>query len=195
MDYEWMSKKLGKNKMKSVSFKVLIGSLFILIFSVLAFGQQKPFTPIIDCNSYQFLTDDYYKLASGGERTFARETYLKKFVEQCPDSSDIQQAKRHLAMALEERAETILNIANYYIKDYEKNRRGLKGAVARLKELTTKYSQYSKMDKVLFLLIKVYLMDEDFDEAKNYYRQLLNDFPFSTYVCEANKLFNSEQNN
>lgn len=181
--------------MKSVSFKVVIRSLFILIFSVLAFGQQKPFTPIVDCNSYQFPTDDYYKLAGGGEKTYAREIYLKKFVEQCFNSSQIQQAKRHLAMALEERAESNLRIAKFYLKQTEEGKGGLKGAESRLRQITEKYSQFSKMDEVLFLLIKAHLIEKDMDEAKKYYRQLLDDFPFSSYVCEANKLFNSGQNN
>ncbi|MBX7170945.1 MAG: outer membrane protein assembly factor BamD [Pyrinomonadaceae bacterium] len=190
--------------MRSNSFQLAVVLAFVFGFAIFSFGQEK--SNSIDCKSYRFPTDNDYKRAKvgGTEAQGGVFFYLKKFVEQCPDSPSIQQAKQHFAISLEERAETSLYIAKFYLKQYEEKQTGLKGAWARLREVIEKYPQFSKLDEALFLLIKANLYldrleGKNYEEnlvesAKKTYKRLLAEFPFSPYICEANKLFQPTQN-
>ena len=170
--------------------------VFITIFTFSIFGQET-----LNCDSYIYKTKEQIFTAKfrGGGLNYK---YLKRYVQQCSDSQYFQQAKELLVVALEENAEHNLFIAKYYLKQAEEHKSGIMGAYSRLSNITENYPQYSKMDEVLFLLVKADLiqfineLDKDrLDEAKKNYKRLLADFPFSNYVCEANKLFSNAPSN
>ena len=85
----------------------------------------------------------------------------------------------------EKRAEQFLLIAGYYVDQFEKNGRGLKGGQSRLIEITTKYPHYSKLDEVLLLLAKTYALDDDLEDAESSLKKLIHDFPDSSTLVNA----------
>jgi hypothetical protein len=184
--------------MKPSFFKFITATIFIIAFSFLANGQEQPNLNIqisknpLDCSLYLLEKRGSFgrvRLQGRGSGDHLIELYLRRFLEQCPNSSFRQQVEVDLKATLEILAEHNLTIAKYYLKLSEEKRSGLMGAYHRLKRITEQYPQYSKMDEVLFLLIKANLYRNETEEAKKYYRRILDEFPFSRYICEANKLF------
>jgi outer membrane protein assembly factor BamD (BamD/ComL family) len=180
----------------------MMNSIYVQLVRILAvvigcnffiFGQDK-----INCDSYLYKTEDQiYRAKSRGGGII--DKYLVRYIQQCSESQYFQQAKELLVIALEENAEHHLFIAKYYLKKFEEKKSGIMGAWSRLREITERYPTFSKMDEVLFLSVKANLylsaindntLEENrLDEAKKLYKRLLQEFPFSNYVCEANKLF------
>jgi tetratricopeptide (TPR) repeat protein len=177
--------------MKSSFFKIAIAAVSIAAFSLFTFGQEKTPSNNADCNSYQYqnrFKDGVLQFIRSGEIYRVRQ-YLERFIKDCPNSQHIETAKQLLPNVLENIAKHHFFIAKYYLQKSEEGKGGLKGAQARLREIAEKYPQFSKMDEVLFLLVKAYLFEKETDEAQKYYRRILDEFSFSSYVCEANKLF------
>ena len=73
----------------------------------------------------------------------------------------------------------------YYDARYEHQHGGLKGAQSRLKEIETKYPNFSYMDEVLFRLANTYQQEEEPDEAAKYYQRVVRDYPNSEFVEKA----------
>lgn len=163
-------------------------SALIAIFSLISLAQEK-----LNCDSYRYYSKE--QISRAKFRGGLDDKYLTRFTQECSESQYFKQANDLLIVALEERAESSLAIAKFYLKKAEEGNGVIKGAYLRLKEITEKYSRYSKLDEVLFLLVKVnlFLQKDKLEEAKMFYKRLLDEFPFSNYVCEANKLFNSGQ--
>jgi hypothetical protein len=177
--------------MKFSFFKAVMTLMLIVVPSHFLFGQEITTSNNLDCNIYQY--QDRYKNGIpeyvGSEELGGLQLYLERFTTECTNSKYLESAEKLLSIAREKRAESSLSIAIYYLKQYEEHHRGLKGAISRLKEITLKYPQFSKTDEVLFLLVKSYLYEKGADQAEKYYRRILDEFSFSPYVCEANKLF------
>jgi len=177
--------------MKFSFFRAVIILMLIVVSSHFLFGQEITTSNNLNCNAYRY--QDRYKTGIpeyvGSEEIGGLQLYLERFTRECTNSQYLESAQRLLSIAREKRAESSLFIAKYYLKQYEEHRRGLKGATSRLREITLKYPQFSKMDEVLFLLVKSYLFEKGRGEAEKYYRLILAEFPFSNYVCQANQLF------
>jgi TolA-binding protein len=192
MGYGWNSNVLPRQITMKFSSEILTIFILIFIFPLFVIGQKTDPSDTMDCNSYKY--QDRYKNGIpqyiGSEEIGSIQQYLESFIKQCPNSQYSESAKQLLPMVLENRAEHSLSIAKYYVKRTEEKKSGLKGAQSRLREISQKYPNFSKMDEVLFLLVKLYLIEEETVEAKTYYRRILDEFPFSPFVCEANKLFN-----
>jgi outer membrane protein assembly factor BamD (BamD/ComL family) len=74
-----------------------------------------------------------------------------------------------------------LRIAQFYF-----NRgHGMKGAESRLRKILQGYPRFSRMDEVLLLLGKAYLMDEQPEAAANHFWKLVCKYPGSKYSDEA----------
>lgn len=84
---------------------------------------------------------------------------------------------------LEKKAEHNVEVAEYYLK----RRKAYKAAIDRLREIVEIYPEYTRFDKVLFLLAEAQVGYAKPDEAKENYERLLKDFPESEYVKQARK--------
>lgn len=176
----------------------LLGILSILlvieVFSTLIKAQEtglKTSNEISNfCGNYKYANPEDFR-----RRQFLRsearggiEKYLENFLKQCSNSSFHRQAKGDFKIILEESAEHRLSIAKYYLKIYEEQKRGFKSAYFRLKELASKYSNYSRIDEVLFLLVRINILENNFEEGAQNYRKLFEKNYLSEYVCRANDL-------
>lgn len=176
-----------------LNFFQLVGVFaFVITFAFFTFGQEK-----LDCVDYRYKSKEQISRAKLNQAL--NDKYLARFVKECFDSQYFQQAKDLLAIALEENAEHSFKIAKYYLTQFEGKKSGLMGAWSRLRLIIDRYPPFSKLDEVLFLLIKTTLYVNQLEgknyeenlveESKKHYKRLLTEFPFSPYVCEANKLF------
>jgi hypothetical protein len=60
-----------------------------------------------------------------------------------------------------------------------------KGAQSRYREVVEKYPNFSRRDRVLYLLAVTYVLEEEPDEATKYFQELLRNFPNSDYAERA----------
>jgi len=79
-------------------------------------------------------------------------------------------------------------IGKFYFKDKK-----YKGALARFAEILNKYPEAGLSDKVLYYIGKSYVGLGEKDLAKDAFITLITDFPNSSYVNEAKKWLNNNQ--
>lgn len=183
--------------MKLLSTKLLI-LLLATAFSFFVINAQEKLTTLNkknddlnNCVSYKFEKSESFSRAQlNSEATGAAEKYLKRFLDQCSDSPLRQQAEEHLKIIREKISETRLQVAKFYLKRFEKDKSsaGMNGAYYRLIEIEKNYPEFSKMDEVFFLLVKINLAKNNLSEAEKHYRRILNDYYLSSHICEASAL-------
>jgi TolA-binding protein len=109
------------------------------------------------------------------------EQQLKKILELYPNTSLRNQIEDDLSQVQEILGLQDLQFANFYL-----NRgHGMKGAESRLQKIIKEYPNFSRMDEVLLLLGKAYLIDERAEDAANYFWKLVCRFPTSKYTNKA----------
>ncbi len=114
------------------------------------------------------------------------EQRLKVLMQQFPQTSLRPDVEHRLREVQENLAMHNLQIGNFYYKaKYERERRGLKGAQSRYREIVEKYPNFSFMDEVLFRLAATYQQEEEPDEAAKFYQQILRDHPNSEFAEKA----------
>ena len=121
----------------------------------------------------------------GSESLGIAERQLSKVVCLCKELPGNFQAEEHLRVVHEERANHNLSIALFYLGKFRDGKGGKAGALGRLKNITERYPDYSRLDQVLFLLAEISLNDRNYDEAASYYQRLIGAYPASQYIGEA----------
>ena len=114
------------------------------------------------------------------------EQRLKSLLQQYPQTNLRELVEGHLIDTQETLAMHNLGVARfYYDARYKAERRGLKGAQSRLKEILEKYPHFSLNDEVLFRLATTFQQEEEPDEAAKYYQNLVRNYPNSDYSEKA----------
>ena len=78
-----------------------------------------------------------------------------------------------------------MSIGHYYYKTD-----AFRAATGRLLQILTDYPNYTKMDKVYFLLGDSYYKWGRIDQSKPYFSKLITDYPQSKYAKKATKIMN-----
>lgn len=119
--------------------------------------------------------------------TIRAEQQLKKILQIYPQTTLRYRVEDNLAQVQE-----ILGLNNFQIAQfYFKREHGMKGAIGRLRQIIQKYERFSRMDEVLLLLGKAYLVEEQPEEAANSFWKLVCKYPTSKYTGEAFEQLNT----
>jgi outer membrane assembly lipoprotein YfiO len=110
------------------------------------------------------------------------EDELKKFISKFPDHELTPVAKLYLKDVMENQAQSIYKIADFY-----QTRRAFKSAIGRYQQVVEQYPDFSKADEVLLKLGQSLEKLNRPDEAAIYYSRLSADYPDSASVAEARK--------
>jgi outer membrane protein assembly factor BamD len=108
------------------------------------------------------------------------ESELKAMIENYPDSRLLDEAKQKLRGVQEVLAEGVDKVADFYYL-----RKSYPAAIARYKEITTKYPDYSRLPETLYYLAESLRHSNNEPEAAIYYARIVTDHPLSGRVGEA----------
>lgn len=159
------------------------GSMVIAASEYREFISLYPYSPSAPYAQYQIAMSFYKKsLKPGRDQTKTRKALaeFKKLVTNYPSSEEAEKAKEKIKECDEKLAEHQFGIGEFYYK-----RNAYKAAVSRLKEIITKYPNYSKMDEVYFLLGNSYYEWNKVEESVPYFTKLISDFPQSKFAEKA----------
>ncbi|MBN1221650.1 MAG: outer membrane protein assembly factor BamD [Candidatus Aminicenantes bacterium] len=159
------------------------GSMIIAASEYREFISLFPLSPSASYAQYQIGMTSYKKvLKPGRDQTKTRQALneFKKVITNYPLSDEAKQAEDKIRDCEERLAEHTLSIGELYYK-----RSAYKAATSRLLDILTEYPNYSKMDKVYFVLADAYFKWRKFEESSPYFRKLITDFPQSKYSEEA----------
>ena len=116
------------------------------------------------------------------------EQRLKALLQQFPNTALRPDAQVRLTEVQENLGMHTFQVGNFYMDRYE---RGVapnpKGAQSRYREVVEKYPNFSRMDRVLYLLANTYVAEEEPDEAAKYFQQLARNYPNSEYAEKAHE--------
>ncbi len=101
-------------------------------------------------------------------------------IENYPDSPLLDEAKEKLRAVQEVLAQGVDRVADFYYL-----RKSYPAAIARYKEIMTKYPDYSKMPDSLYYLAESLRHSNNEPEAAIYYARIVTDHPLSDRVEEA----------
>ena len=108
------------------------------------------------------------------------EAELKSMIETYPDSPLLDEAKQKLRDVQEVLAEGVNKVGSFYVL-----RRSYPAAIARYKEIMTKYPDYSRMPEALYFLGESLRHSNNEPEAAIYYARIVTDHPLSERVDDA----------
>ena len=108
------------------------------------------------------------------------EAELKTMIESYPDSRLLEEAKQKLRGVQEVLAEGDNSVGNFYYQ-----RKAYPAAVARYKQVMTRYPDYSKMPDTLYNLAESLRLTDNAAEAAIYYARIVTDHPLSARVPQA----------
>src|SRR2546422_10705223 len=108
------------------------------------------------------------------------EAELKSMIENYPDSPLLDEAKQKLRGVQEVLAEGVNKVGNFYYQ-----RKSYPAAMARYKEIMTKYPDYSRMPDTLYYLAESLRLNNNEPEAAIYYSRIVTDHPLSNRVSNA----------
>jgi len=108
------------------------------------------------------------------------EAELKTMIENYADSPLLDEAKQKLRGVQEVLAEGVDKVGNFYYQ-----RRSYAAAIARYKEIMTKYPDYSRMPDTLYYLAESLRLTNNDPEAAIYYARIVTDHPLSNRVSGA----------
>lgn len=107
---------------------------------------------------------------------------FEKVITQYPDSSLVPMAKDGLAQVRKRLAAHELYVGRFYYKS------GIwESAISRLTNLWKKYPQYGRSAEVLYMIGESAYHEEGYEMAARYFKELLADYPTSSYSTEARK--------
>ena len=159
------------------------GSMIIAASEYREFISLFPLSPSASYAQYQIGLTFYKKvLKPGRDQTKTKQALseFKKVITNYPLSDEAKQSEDNIKDCEGRLAEHIISIGELYYK-----RSAFKAATSRLLDILTQYPNYSKMDKVYFLLADSYFKWRKFEESSPYFRKLLTDFPQSKFSDEA----------
>jgi outer membrane protein assembly factor BamD (BamD/ComL family) len=115
------------------------------------------------------------------------ESELRKMLETDPSSVFKSQIEADLDFVNENVGDHELMVASYYMNTGH----GFRAASLRLRNVTQRYPKFSKMDEVLFRLIRVSAANQEEQDAVRYSWSLICNYPNSEYVKPAFEQLNS----
>src|SRR5256885_2202128 len=118
------------------------------------------------------------------------EQRLKALLQQYPQTKLRPYVEDHLREVQENLGMHSKQVGDFYFDRFQNNKRGLKGAQSRYKEIFDKYPNFSYMDDVLFRLATTYQLEEEPDEAAKYYQLIVRNYPNSDFVEKAKEQLN-----
>jgi outer membrane protein assembly factor BamD len=110
------------------------------------------------------------------------EAELKYMIETYPDSRLLDEAKDKLRGVQEVLADGVEKIGNFYFL-----RKSYPAAIARYKDIMTKYPDYTGMPDTLFYLAEALRHSNNEPEAGIYYARIVTDHPLSDRVDDAKR--------
>src|SRR5437588_1395720 len=108
------------------------------------------------------------------------EAELKNMIENYPDSPLLDEAKEKLRGVQEVLSEGVYKVGTFYYQ-----RKSYPAAVARYKEIMTKYPDYSRMPDTLYYLAESLRLNNNEPEAAIYYSRIVTDHPLSNRISSA----------
>ncbi|RPI26908.1 MAG: outer membrane protein assembly factor BamD [Acidobacteria bacterium] len=120
---------------------------------------------------------------SDRDPTYARkaEVEFKKFLENYPDSELAPTAQEFLHDVQENRAASIQDVANFYLK----MRKNYMASESRYKEVISNYPDFSRADEALYNLGLALENMGRIEEASVYYSRVASEYPFSAFSEDA----------
>lgn len=161
------------------------GSLILAASEYREFISLYPYSPSAAYAQYQIAMTYYKKIFRPGRDQTKTQQALAEFkqvVTNYPLSDEAKLAQEKIKDCEESLAQHIITIGYYYYKVY-----AFKAAESRLKEIITKFPNYSKMDAVYFYLADTYYKWNRVDESIPYFTKLISDFPESKFAKKAQK--------
>ena len=159
------------------------GSMIIAASEYREFISLFPLSPSASYAQYRIGMTYYKKVLKPGRDQSKTEQALiefKKVITNYPLSDEAKQSEEKIKDCEERLAEHVLAIGELYYK-----RRAFKASTDRLLEILTEYPNYSKMDKVYFIMGDSYYRWRKTEESAPYFRKLLTDYPQSKYSKKA----------
>jgi outer membrane protein assembly factor BamD len=149
------------------------------------FISRFPYSPSVPYAQYRTAMTYFTKTHRPGKDQTKTKNALaefKKLVTKYPNSEEAEQAYEKIRECEEKLAKHSLLIAKHYyrVKTYN-------ATIDRLKEILTKYPNFSEMDKLYFYLADSYYQSKREEEALPYFRKLISDYPDSKFAKKARK--------
>lgn len=160
------------------------GSLIIAASEYREFISLYPYSPSAPYAQNQIAITFFKKALKPGRdqtKTLQALAEFKKVVTNYPLSEEAKSSREKIKECEERLAEHTLSIGKHYYKV-----KAFKAAVSRLSEILTDYPDYSKMDKVYFLLGDSYYNQNNLEQSIPYFTKLITDFPQSKLAKKAN---------
>jgi outer membrane protein assembly factor BamD len=137
----------------------------------------------------QFQTgESYYKQKNGPDRDQAPTqkalTEFERFLDLYPNSSFVEKAKERIRECRQSLARAEF-LAGYF---YQRTRRAYRASILRYQGILTNYPDYEELDEVLFRLGECLILAGRKAEALPHLQQLLDTYPQSPRLGEAQKL-------
>jgi outer membrane protein assembly factor BamD (BamD/ComL family) len=154
--------------------------LLVIIFCALA-GQAG--TPT--CDGARVQAEASFRQRHDLKTRQQAELDLKRALESCTSSDVHSRLGRRLRTVQEEIAMTHLQIALFY--PHADGVGLLKAALSHLRIVDQDYPNFSRMDRVLFLLGDYSDRNGDAHDAANYFRRVIARYPRNIYAAEARK--------
>jgi outer membrane protein assembly factor BamD len=159
------------------------GSMILAASEYREFISLFPYSPSAPYAQYQIAMSYYKKVLKPGRdqtKTNLALSEFKNVVTNYPTSEQAKLAREKILDCEERLAEHTLGIGEVY---YKLN--AYKAAISRLTDILTNYPNFSKMDKVYFLLADSYYKWNQKEQSVPYFTKLISDFPKSKYAEKA----------
>jgi outer membrane protein assembly factor BamD len=162
------------------------GSMILAASEYREFISLYPYSPYAAKAQYQIAMTYYKKMLKPGRdqtKTYQALEEFKKVVANYPYSEEAKLAQEKIKECEERLAEHIYQIAEFYYKTH-----AYKASVSRCKEIIDNYPNYSKMDKVYFILANSYYKWKKINESIPFFTKLVSDYPNSKYAIKAKNI-------
>lgn len=149
------------------------------------FISRFPFSPSVPYAQYRIAMTYFKKTHKPGKDQTKTKKALEEFkilLTKYPDSEEAQEAHEKIRECEEKLAKHSLIIAKHYYRV-----RAYNATIDRLKEILTKYPNFSEMDKLYFYLADSYYKSKREDQSLPYFRKLISDYPDSKFAKKAQK--------
>ena len=143
---------------------------------------RRPITPQCTPAVIEGTQASFRQRRRGSQNLAIAERDLKTALGICSTDDAAPLLKEQLRVTQEERAESSLQVAKFYLRPSLDGKIRKNAALPRLKDIRERYPEYSKLDEVIWLLGNLTFEEKDIDEAAKYYQQLIKDFPSSQYA-------------
>lgn len=117
--------------------------------------------------------------------TFATIKHFESMINQYPNSSKAEEAKKKIAKSRQYLAIHYFRIglSNYKFKAY-------KGAIDRFKQVIDDYPDFKKNDKLFYYTGKSYFAWRKYDSALSFFQKIINSYPKSKYIKKSSTMIN-----